>query len=480
MADMTDIKIGCRCVKTNESKQIIEFLSGDKIRSLFTDIPPFSKIHENVFERMKELYNQIYEDDGFRMETNVHELQPSVMRGLGMPSVLYVYKQIYEKLADSTFNKKESNVYRLITELPDEIKQSDLQELQFQIETVYDIVRDKRYTNRLLDDDIGNIIDFWDSHRQFYEFFIPLDVQFSLERKDIDFKSVEASCIINGEEYECTIQLYTENESIDDSFFKDMFTRIFMLCALYPNSCKKTRFDIYLSQSKKNVVINRNCWTSLNINTGCTYRASCRPITIWRKQELLKTLFHEMIHSFHWDIQEDVAHINRDAAQSFSFQNDPEIKLYEAYTESWAALLNAYLCAILNCEDVDVLVERERHFLFFQVAKIVRQSGFKTITDMLSVSDGRKALFCQSTDVFSYFIIKATLYWDFDWFVENLRDVPFQMNNIAPEELWEYSKSVLESELFQDVINRIMREYKITGKRFINETMRMTANEYCF
>lgn len=275
-------------------------------------------------------------------------------------------------------------------------------------------------------------------------------------------------------------------------------------------------------------------WTPLEINTGATYRNTCDTVTIWRMEESHKTFVHEMMHGFGWDFDYDQQHLatglsRRNVRQwvraHFRVDPDIEIRLYEAYVESWATLLNVYLLEAYRSLDgvfskpqntPTAASERivhhlsyEQRWAVFQVAKVLHHSGFGSWSafcdlavsgsenkqpprqDRMSSSSSScgtspSQVFSQTTSVFSYFIIRAGLLWDLNWFVRSFPVVAFSCNP-DKSRTWDYWKTQLQdvfgSEPFQQTVDLCLRWIrdgleKGDGGDDVLWSMRMGVNEW--
>lgn len=155
-----------------------------------------------------------------------------------------------------------------------------------------------------------------------------------------------------------TIYLYLTKNNIHKWYdlLKLIFWRINFMRA-YSNNTKPLEIWIYPSNYKK--TSSNNIITFDNINSGSTTSyigSDCNGIIcIWRKEEILKVLIHEIIHSFNID------------------RNDPHPK--EAYTELRALIANIYLELLerhipLTKININKMYEYEKRFGIEQSQKI--------------------------------------------------------------------------------------------------------------
>lgn len=69
----------------------------------------------------------------------------------------------------------------------------------------------------------------------------------------------------------------------------------------------------------------------------------------------------------------------------------------------------------------------ERRWVLFQCGKILVHSGFGSWSEfckpMSSIDTPTTPLFRQTTSVFSYFVVRAALLWDVDWFASSFANL---------------------------------------------------------
>ena len=233
-------------------------------------------------------------------------------------------------------------------------------------------------------------------------------------------------------------------------------------------------------------------WTPYEINTGATYRKTCNSVTLWRREEAPKTFLHELMHGFGWDFDHPEHLIQSWVVQHFQVDPKIEIRFYESYVETWATLLN--VCFVHrqsgNLKDVDTLqamVDDERRFSVFQAAKVLCLSGFKQWThffnDQETVKSKSSCVFRQTTSVFSYYILRAILLWDIDWFLKHFVTLRYYSCGVVTSSEWytqwlQQLSQISSNEHFCTAIDSCIA--LLTNERMeddIRFTMRMTCIE---
>ena len=191
-----------------------------------------------------------------------------------------------------------------------------------------------------------------------------------------------------------------------------------------------------------------------SVNTG--YSNKCSHIVIYRKEEWFKVFIHETIHNYGLDFSfrrqtEEENILKYFGITSHKFQ----VRLYEAYTESWARIMNALLHAF-NQEHkdfdkfmklADENIQLERLNAYFQTAKILNYMKL----DMDNLKD-----YNEETSNLSYYFIVCMLYSDYQdyilWSRKNNDGNILQFNNSVDnqQEIFvNYIKKCHQSPIFQ-------------------------------
>jgi hypothetical protein len=167
------------------------------------------------------------------------------------------------------------------------------------------------------------------------------------------------------------------------------------------NYGKDIIINYYLSENDKNIGIGRNkLLTTDNVNTGSS---SIDNIDIWRKEELLKTTIHELIHHMDLDYRDESDIIIEKYKEKYLI-NSVRINSFEAYTDYWAILINIFLCSKILNKPYNFFIKAvylERYFINFQAQKVLYISR----TDKNKIIDINKY-----SNILAYYIIKDELF----------------------------------------------------------------------
>ena len=204
-----------------------------------------------------------------------------------------------------------------------------------------------------------------------------------------------------------------------------------------------------------------------SVNTG--FSNKCSHIVIYRKEEWFKVFIHETIHNYGLDFSfrrqtEEENILNYFGITSHKFQ----VRLYEAYTESWARIMNALLHAFEqkheNFDDFMKLADRniqlERLNAYFQTAKILNYMNL----DIDNLKD-----YNEETSNLSYYFIVCMLYSDYQdyivWSRNNNDGNILQFNNDDNQQkvFVDYIKKCHQSPTFQQNL-KYFKEYILNMK----------------
>jgi len=224
------------------------------------------------------------------------------------------------------------------------------------------------------------------------------------------------------------------------SLLKEVATRLAFF-NIYLKTEKKPLFTIYYSNLKKKLTINPGESISnshnhshtptirpININTAATDTKT--KIIIWRKEELLKSIYHESIHFHNLDIRDPdyEKEFERELKSLLNITPQSEVFIREAYTECVANLLNiiSYLTFKKqplknNAISYNVFIKhlnKEKTYSIEKVVDILRFSRFTRYEDLIkSKSKREKVILNQNTPALSYYIIKSAFLHNIDTFL---------------------------------------------------------------
>jgi len=297
--------------------------------------------------------------------------------------------------------------------------------------------------------------------------FVSIDIQHHYESENITYEQYEGQ--------DLKINLYKLN-SDTDTYIDRIVTTVSLMRMIsreYNGSVNPLTLNLFLGHQTKQITTNSGNPIPLcsdNINSG-----SCLPgkfVNIWRKEELIKVLVHELIHFHGFDFN----HMDHDY-NKLQQVIDSKINVNgtdrcnESYTESLAILI--YLCIMSKLLNIpfDTLFAMELKFLLFQVCKTIKYFKGSSIRDMFRIT------FLQNTSVRSYFIIKLIILINFNRFV-NFIDLNgcVMINKI--ELYGNFIESILAERKFIVNTSKIFNSINLMDNSFSTKTMRMSLFDF--
>lgn len=168
---------------------------------------------------------------------------------------------------------------------------------------------------------------------------------------------------------------------------------------------------------RKNAIL-----SAIHVNTGLTRNCERHgEIVVYRSEEWFKVFIHESIHNFNIDfIDSDLRGVNEQLRESFCIPHD-DILLFEAYTESWARIINIMMLTYFSGTENDranfIRIVREKltdnaFFHLYQMVKALDVMGLKyaqiTVLTPENINVCRKR-YAEDTNVYAYYIFGGIL-----------------------------------------------------------------------
>lgn len=251
------------------------------------------------------------------------------------------------------------------------------------------------------------------------------------------------SCTIGGREIKIIFTIFADEvEHINMKTYINYVTKIYVwlnICSMYALKTCAQSLKIYIYNTPFNKTLPDNMTTTLsNIHVNTAYTSSCKQegeIVIFRNEEWFKVFIHETFHTFGLDFSVDGGKLIRDnVAKLFPIKS--EFNIYEAYTETWARIINCCFISYNSLENKKdkksfiinstFCLELERMFTLYQCNKVLRFMGLNYIDICSSGNNNvylRKNLYRENTNVFSYYILSSLFmnnYYGFlNWCNEN-------------------------------------------------------------
>ena len=294
---------------------------------------------------------------------------------------------------------------------------------------------------------------------------------------------------------------YTSQYIID--LGKDIVKRILFFNKFLNTSNYPDKFILFLTDNKKEIdkeLIEHLHFKTINVNTAVTDGSD---IIIYREEELLKSIFHELIHFHNLDFR----HVSPDILNNIisylikthNIKEHNDYLLYECITESLANILNnIYYSGTLK--EMSMNLEHEIMFSTLQIAKILNVCKYKKWSEFSHEPDNgntkiaKSKQFKQDSCVFSYYILKLYIFLNLNTYFKHVLDS--KMKFIQTKKSFDHLINIFDSSrkniVLENMINSILEGLGLgvedSGKskknkkikeiksiKDINNTLRMTC-----
>ena len=260
------------------------------------------------------------------------------------------------------------------------------------------------------------------------------------------------------------------SKSIEFSNYINKYVKIIFtwLEFIYPYSQKKCanklEIFIYLTPFEKKLPENGDIIGPNHVNTA--YTTSCNSdgfIIIYRNEEWFKVLIHECFHILGLDFSGNIKREYVDELRNF-FPINSDYNLYEAYTETWAEILNCCFLAFNNTDNIQDFTSNVHYYLYiesvfslFQLVKILNYMNlnYEDLYSMDEASVNKRLYFYkEGSNVFSYYIATSIFLFFHTKFLLWCND-----NNIN---LIQFSKKLSTQLAFIDFLKKLYRNKEFT------------------
>jgi len=288
---------------------------------------------------------------------------------------------------------------------------------------------------------------------------------------ELSFSEITYNFSILGRNYKVLFIVEETNVEIKINEFNKYIDSIIIwlyVLNLYSSKTCATSLVIYFyftSLEKKLPSSNIFILDETHVNTAFT--TTCpkdSEIVIFRKEEWFKVFIHETFHNFGLDFSD----MNNDNCHNYLlsiFNVKSLVNVYEAYTEFWAEIINCCFCSFLLLnnkknikeflEHVEILINYERNYSFFQLEKIIAFMGleYKNLySNDIHSKTIRDTLYKEKTNVLAYYVIKTVMLNNYPDFL-----IWCDKNNLS---LIAFKKTISNQRKFCDFINK---NYKKTS-----------------
>lgn len=271
--------------------------------------------------------------------------------------------------------------------------------------------------------------------------------------------------------------LYAESKNLNLKQFNDDLTQIY----LYEEENNKNTLNIgqifkiinfFRKITNKNINVKlvvllfdqkryfttKKLITPENINAGCTIPGIY--IYIWRSEEIMKVLIHELVHFFLMDFctRENIEIKNH--MNSILNINGIDI-VNEAYTEITTVILNSVIYSEINKIPFNTIIGYEILFTHLQISKLINFFGGSKFDDLFKITIN------QTTSLASYFIIKGMLLYNLNHILNYVEETNFLQSDID----YHYNKYI---SLYKKIITK---NNKSLNDKLINNMIKIIRQQ---
>jgi hypothetical protein len=450
--------------------------------------------HNSILEKL--FYIKANSPKDFKIQHSLHSLNTlSSNTNLQIPSFIQIFKYIITKpnilkyftqneliILNKIFTTSNHNIY---TQLHKNVEIGNKL-----VEAYY-----KNYTSLNLETNFPSTKFYQLLINSFTSFKILEDIEKNINSVSIgslEYKSQNYNNILyifyNNQEYTSSRINQLSNNIIKRLIFFNEFLGIDKL---------PQKLIIFLTKQEKEIddeLEHQQHFRTINVNTAVT---NGQDIIIYREQELLKSVFHELIHFHELDFRvfpntQIENTILEYLKKTHNISEHNEYLLYECITETLANILNnIYSRGTKNIKDFQNNLIDEIIFSTYQVSKILKickYTNWEEFTLLNSYSSNTYKHFKQDSCVFSYYILKLYLLLNLDeyWTLildNKLKFNPTETNFNKLLNIFEKSRN---NKTLAKMINSLLlnsnnysskskNKTKINNK--INKTLRMTCLE---
>ena len=246
--------------------------------------------------------------------------------------------------------------------------------------------------------------------------------------------------------------LFSKTELKNRQFYTQYVKMMYIwlhICGKYADTNCTESLNVFIYPTPFNKNLPTSPATTIgpeHINTAFTMAcAKNGQIIIFREEEWFKVFIHETFHSYGLDFATNAQASLQNVLRTI-FPINSEFDIYEAYTETWARIINCVFCSfnalpaqskrdpkgfLLN---LNFCLEMERMFAMYQCIKILGFMGLRysdlympkansympkanSINSHINNSNHLRSLYKENTHVFAYYIMTAIFLNDYQGFM---------------------------------------------------------------
>lgn len=189
------------------------------------------------------------------------------------------------------------------------------------------------------------------------------------------------------------------DHKVKNEFKEKLVRRILMFAEKYPN--RKVEVIVYLNKQKKKINHDIDTIGRDQVNSGvCFFQEQASRVVIFRREDIMKTLIHELIHAYNLDC--------KDREKRFDFL-EKKVLVNEAYVEFNARVSETVIYAEENDLDREELLDRQIEHAIKVARRVIGFYGYTSLEALVNSSDFK---FKETSNVFAYYVLTAALLVD--------------------------------------------------------------------
>ena len=313
-----------------------------------------------------------------------------------------------------------------------------------------------------------------DAHtwRILYGSFVSVDVQFEIEQNLLN--CCHTAFVIH--DMNVKLQIYHNNKESSkciSSCVQEVANAIRLIHSInkkYGNDKAPSSLQLNIWRSDKKKIfpkIREQHITCKHVNSGSTTFSFGAPfvIDIWRKEELLKVVIHELIHFFQWDFFCERRHTNL-IRNHYCFTENTRLTINESYTEMMAVIIYSILISP-DIKKTKYAINKQIGYCYSRSVLILKHYRI-TVEDLFTKNKCIDLI----SDVFSYHIMKVAL-------LRRYKDIFKWLNSSVKicntdKEIQEYQTILISSLKDEQFKTELAACYKKTNYFCNKKSLRMT------
>ena len=219
-----------------------------------------------------------------------------------------------------------------------------------------------------------------------------------------------------------TLHIYLDNNSEPNT---RLLVETISYITSFSDKNRKITIHLCLLPDKKILKKNTKNLTNININSGSNhYNDTESEICIFRREECIKVIFHEILHGLRSSDLGSNEKITERLCQKYNIDSK-DILIDESYTETWAKIFNCYFISSLTnsltkYQHFCTMLAIEREFSLYQASKIrefIKNSKDKNLD--------------KSTSVTAYYLVVGEIFDDLEVMLNTCGNNPYLRDHKA-------------------------------------------------